>query len=98
MTLIGILAILLMVGTISSQSYVKKASAFFTPMHGIGSCPEGKVRDWAGICFNKSEAKACLTCEPGSAAAAEKPTEAAEKPETSAQAEANKEVEPSIKQ
>ena len=99
MTLIGILAILLMVGTISSQSYVKKASAFFTPMHGVGSCPAGKVRDWAGICFNKSEAKACINCAPGSAAPAEKPTEAAEKPastagekpEASAQVESNKE-------
>lgn len=86
MTLIGILAILLMVSTISSQSYVKKASALFTPMHGIGSCPAGKVRDWAGICFNKSEAKACLTCAPGSCAAP------AENPKT-VQVEANKEVE-----
>ena len=96
MTVIGILAILLMVGTVSSQSYVKKASALFTPMHGIGSCPAGKVRDWAGICFNKSEAKACLTCEPGSAAAAEKP-EAAPKVETNRDL-FHKEVEPSIKQ
>ena len=57
-------------------------------------CPAGKVRDWAGICFNKSEAKACLTCEPGSAAPAEKPASTAgEKPEASAQVEANKEVE-----
>jgi len=66
MTLIGVLAILLMVSTISSQSYVKKASAFLTPMHGIGHCPEGKVRDYAGICFNKDEAKACFFCAPGS--------------------------------
>ena len=36
MTLIGILTILLVVSAISSQSYVKKASALFTPMHGIG--------------------------------------------------------------
>jgi hypothetical protein len=109
MTLIGILAILLVVTAISSQSYVKKASALFTPMHGIGSCPAGKVRDWAGICFNKSEAKACITCAPGSAAPAEKPestaaekheankevekSTGAEKPEASTQVEANKEVE-----
>src|SRR5215472_1988341 len=114
MTLIGILAILLMVGTISSQSYVKKASAL---SFGSGPCPAGKVRDWTGICFNKSEAKACPTCAPGSAAPAEKPetssqveankevekSTTAEKPETSSQVETNrdlfhKEVEPSIKQ
>jgi hypothetical protein len=75
MILISILAILLVVTTISSQSHVKKASA------SSESCPAGQVKDWAGICFNKSEAKACPTCAPGSAAPAEKPT-AAEKPET----------------
>ncbi|MGB6528140.1 MAG: hypothetical protein WBF33_08540 [Candidatus Nitrosopolaris sp.] len=63
--------ILTMVTTISSQSYVKKASA------SSESCPAGQVKDWAGICFNKSEARVCITCAPGSAAASEKPTEAA---------------------
>jgi hypothetical protein len=78
--------ILTMVATIPSQIYVKKASALFTPMHGIGSCPAGKVRDWAGICFDKSVAKACITCAPGSAAPAEKP-------EALPRVETNKEVE-----
>lgn len=76
MILIGILAILVVV-TISSQSYVKKTSALFSPMYGIGSCPAGKVRDWVGICFDKSLAKACLTCAPGSAALVEKPSHTA---------------------
>ena len=80
MILIGILAILLVVTTISSQSYVKKASA------SSESCPAGQLKDWLGICFNKSQAKACPTCAPGSAAAAEKH-------EASARVEANKEVE-----
>src|SRR5262249_54635872 len=64
-----------------------------------GSCPEGKVRDWAGICFNKNEAKACLTCAPGSAAPAEEPKTAqveankeAEKPQASAQVRATTEL------
>jgi hypothetical protein len=56
----------LLLSVFSSVSYVKKASA-------SGECPSGQIKDWAGICFNKSEAKACLTCAPGSAAAAEKP-------------------------
>ena len=86
MILIGILAILLVVTAISSQSYVKKASALF----GSGPCPAGKVRNWAGICFNKSEAKACLTCAPGSAAPK---STASEKPEALARVETNKEVE-----
>ena len=77
-----------MTTTISSQPYVRKTSAQFTPMHGIGSCSAGKVRDWAGICFNKSEAKACLTCAPGSAAPPEKP-------EASGQVETKKGVEKS---
>jgi hypothetical protein len=38
-----------------------------------GQCSAGEVKDWAGICFNKSETKACPACAPGSAAAAEKP-------------------------
>jgi len=79
--------ILMMVATIPSQSYIKKASA------SSESCPAGQVKDWAGICFNKSEAKACPSCAPGSATAAEKPKSAAEKSEASAQVEANKEVE-----
>ncbi|HEY6537347.1 MAG TPA: hypothetical protein VIY08_16360 [Candidatus Nitrosocosmicus sp.] len=86
MTLSGIIAILLVTTTISSQFYVQKTSAQFTPMHGMGSCSAGKVRDWAGICFNKNEARACLTCAPGSAT----PTE---KPEASAQVETKKGVE-----
>src|SRR5215831_10018821 len=79
--------ILMMVATIPSQSYIKKASA------SSESCPAGQVKDWAGLCFNKSEAKACPSCAPGSAAAAEKPKSAAEKSEASAQVEANKEAE-----
>ena len=37
-------------------------------------CPAGQVRDWAGFCWDKSVAKACITCAPGSAAPAEKPS------------------------
>jgi hypothetical protein len=33
---------------------------------GNGPCPTGKVRDYAGYCFNAREAKACFTCPPGS--------------------------------
>ncbi len=79
---ISILGSLLVLVTTSSQSYVQKASA------SSGSCPAGQVKDWAGICFNKSEAKACITCTPGSAAASttEKPVSntASEKPTESA--------------
>ena len=52
------------------------ASKFVEPQHGLyhpffGStehCPagSGEIRDWAGHCFKISEAKACLTCAPGS--------------------------------
>jgi hypothetical protein len=38
------------------------------PAAETGKCSAGKVKDWAGICFPESEAKACLTCTPGSAA------------------------------
>jgi hypothetical protein len=64
LAVILLLAVLLL-SVFSSVSYVKKASA--------AECPSGQIKDWAGICFNKSEAKACPTCAPGSAAAAEKP-------------------------
>ncbi|MGC2684155.1 MAG: hypothetical protein WA323_20020, partial [Candidatus Nitrosopolaris sp.] len=42
-------------------------------MKSESPCPAGEVKDWAGLCFKESEAKACPTCVPGSAAAAEKP-------------------------
>jgi hypothetical protein len=64
LAVILLLAVLLL-SVFTSVSYMKKASA--------AECPSGQIKDWAGICFNKSEAKACLTCAPGSAAAAEKP-------------------------
>lgn len=38
-----------------------------------GKCSAGKVKDWAGVCFPESEAKACPTCAPGSAATSAKP-------------------------
>jgi hypothetical protein len=74
----AILLFTLLLLSVFSVTYVKKASA-------AGECPSGQVKDWAGICFKESEAKACPTCAPGSAAAAEKsgtPPEksAAEKP------------------
>ena len=56
------------------------ASKFVEPQHGLyhgpfgtggtGHCPAWpeEIRDWAGHCFKRSEAKACLTCAPGSMA------------------------------
>ena len=32
------------------------------------NCPAGEVKDYTGICSKESEAKACPTCNPGSAA------------------------------
>src|SRR5215472_10841700 len=89
MTLIGILAILLMVSTISSQSHVKKASAQTNKEEEQArTAPTNNTLSW----FDKELEKA-------TASETEKSkSNAAEKPETSAQAEANKEVEPSIKQ
>jgi hypothetical protein len=43
-----------------------------TQSEKYAGCPFGQIKDWAGICFKESEAKACPTCAPGSAAAAEK--------------------------
>ncbi|MGC2574097.1 MAG: hypothetical protein WA364_21495 [Candidatus Nitrosopolaris sp.] len=45
-----------------------------TQSEKYAGCPSGQIKDWAGICFKESEAKACPTCAPGSAAAAEKPS------------------------
>jgi len=57
---------------VSPVTYVKKARA-------IDDCPSGQIKDWAGICFKESEAKACPTCAPGSAAAGEKSSTSAPK-------------------
>jgi len=87
MTLIGILAILLMVGTISSQSYAKKEFGN-EKVEQARTTPTNNTLSW----FDKE-------LEKSTAAEAEKPkSTAAEKPETSAQAEPNKEVEGSITQ
>lgn len=43
-----------------------------TQSEKYAGCPFGQIKDWAGICFKDSEAKACPTRAPGSAAAAEK--------------------------
>jgi hypothetical protein len=72
-----ILAIALSGVLVNSSAVVSQAYAAGGLMslvaHASDQCPAGKVKDWAGICFNKSEAKACPTCAPGSAAAAENP-------------------------
>src|SRR5215467_6622032 len=87
MTLIGVLAILLMVGTISSQSYVKKASAQTNKEEEQArTAPtNNNTLSW----FDKELEKA----EKATASEAERSkSTAAEKPEKSAQFEANKEV------
>jgi hypothetical protein len=50
----------------------ENATSAEKPAAETGTCSAGQIKDWAGICFKESEAKACPTCAPGSAAAAEK--------------------------
>jgi hypothetical protein len=72
MILIGILAILVVV-IMSSQSYLKASEKTFTRGPSANTtagtnCPAGEVKDYTGICSKESEAKACPSCNPGSAA------------------------------
>jgi len=48
-------------GILTEKLQIKKPAA------ETGKCSAGKVKDWAGVCFPESEAKACPTCAPGSA-------------------------------
>jgi len=80
MTLIGILAIIVVL-SIPSQSYSRMKQFVDRPINPV-ECPAGQVKDWAGICWDKSVAKACITCAPGSAAPAENPSPQAAKAST----------------
>src|SRR5215467_3640023 len=84
MTLIGILAILLMVGTISSQSYVKKASAQTNKeVEQARTAPTNNTLSW----FDKELEK------PTAAETEKHKSTATEKPEKSVLFDVNKEFE-----
>jgi len=96
MTLIGILAILLLVGTISSQSYVKKASAQTNKEEEQArTAPTNNTLSW----FDKELEKPTATeTEKHKSTAAETEKRKSTAAETEAQVEANKQVEGTIKQ
>jgi hypothetical protein len=63
----GLLFVVLVLVSVSSSSYVKKASAIY---FGNGPCPSGEARDYLGICFPIKECKSSLFARPGSCSVA----------------------------
>jgi len=75
MTLIGILAILLLVGTISSQSYVKKASAQTNKEEEQArTAPTNNTLSWFDKEIEKAEKTTASEAEKSKSNAAEKPS------------------------
>jgi hypothetical protein len=66
------LVILALTGYVKVTAQGKGSSAEKPAAAANGSCLAEQVKGSAGICSKESEAKACPTCAPGSAAAAEK--------------------------
>jgi hypothetical protein len=63
--LVSILMFAVLLLSVSSATYVKKASAI---SFANGRCPSGEVRDYMGICFPIKECKASLFAAAGTCA------------------------------